>query len=102
MWLYIGKRLIATVPILLGLSVIVFAITQLLPGDVARVILGREAKIKRAGIILLLVLIVQFSLGVANILLRLPVPVAVSHNGVAALLLISTLGLLFHARHSTG
>ena len=67
-----------------------------------RAIRNRGVRIKRAGIILLLVLIVQFSLGVANILLRLPVPVAVGHNGVAALLLLSTLALMFHTRYSTG
>ena len=77
-------------------------VTLLFVGFVAfRACLGGGARIKRAGGILLLALIVQFSLGVANILLRLPVPVAVGHNGVAALLLLSTLALLFHARHST-
>ena len=66
-----------------------------------RAILDGGVRIRRAGIILLLALIVQFSLGVANILLRLPVPVAVGHNGVAALLLLSTIALLFHTRYST-
>lgn len=43
MWLYIGKRLIATVPILLGLSVIVFAMMAAIPGDPATAILGSYA-----------------------------------------------------------
>jgi peptide/nickel transport system permease protein len=43
MWLYIGKRLIATVPILLGLSVIVFGMMALIPGDPATAILGSYA-----------------------------------------------------------
>ncbi|WP_436644394.1 ABC transporter permease [Microbaculum sp. FT89] len=43
MWIYIGKRLIATVPILLGLSVIVFAMMALIPGDPATAILGSYA-----------------------------------------------------------
>lgn len=43
MWLYIGKRLVATVPILLGLSVIVFAMMAAIPGDPATAILGSYA-----------------------------------------------------------
>ena len=43
MWLYIGKRLLATVPILLGLSVIVFAMMAAIPGDPATAILGSYA-----------------------------------------------------------
>jgi peptide/nickel transport system permease protein len=43
MWIYIGKRLIASVPILLGLSVIVFAMMALIPGDPATAILGSYA-----------------------------------------------------------
>ena len=42
MWAYIGKRLIA-IPILLGLSVIVFAMMALIPGDPATAILGSYA-----------------------------------------------------------
>ena len=43
MWLYIGKRLLATVPILLGLSVIVFAMMAAIPGDPGTAILGSYA-----------------------------------------------------------
>ena len=43
MWIYVGKRLIAAVPILLGLSVIVFAMMALIPGDPATAILGSYA-----------------------------------------------------------
>jgi cytochrome c oxidase assembly protein subunit 15 len=38
---------------------------------------------------LLTVLAVQVSLGISNVVLSLPLPVAVAHNGVAALLLLS-------------
>jgi len=76
--------------------------TLLFVGLVAvRALLERNARVRWAGIVLLLALIVQFSLGVANILLRLPVPVAVGHNGVAALLLLSAVALLFHTRYTT-
>ncbi len=37
--------------------------------------------------------VVQFGLGVANVLLSLPLPVAVAHNGVAMLLLLSLVTL---------
>ncbi|MEM7017959.1 MAG: COX15/CtaA family protein, partial [Pseudomonadota bacterium] len=45
-------------------------------------------------------LIVQLSLGIANIWLVLPLPVAVAHNGGAALLLLAvlTLNYLLHAK----
>ena len=76
-------------------------ITLTLVGYVAiRAILDTGPKIKLAGVILLLVLLTQFSLGVANILLTLPIAVAVTHNGVAALLLLSMLALVFHTRYT--
>jgi ABC-type dipeptide/oligopeptide/nickel transport system permease component len=40
---YLIKRLLGTVPILLLVTVVVFAIMQILPGDPARMILGQEA-----------------------------------------------------------
>lgn len=40
---YIGKRLLATVPVLFGLTVIVFGIMALIPGDPAIAILGAYA-----------------------------------------------------------
>jgi peptide/nickel transport system permease protein len=43
MGLYILKRLLAAIPVLLGISVIVFAIMALIPGDPALAILGAYA-----------------------------------------------------------
>lgn len=43
MWAYIGKRLLAAIPIMVGLSVIVFGMMQLIPGDPATAILGAYA-----------------------------------------------------------
>ena len=40
---YIARRLLALVPILLGLSLIVFLIMALIPGDPALAILGSYA-----------------------------------------------------------
>ncbi|HEY9568612.1 MAG TPA: ABC transporter permease [Thalassobaculum sp.] len=43
MWSHVARRLAATVPILLGLSVAVFAMMALVPGDPATAILGNYA-----------------------------------------------------------
>lgn len=40
---YIGRRLLALVPILLGVSIVVFLMMRLVPGDPARQALGAEA-----------------------------------------------------------
>jgi len=60
-----------------------------------RCIFGRYAAVRLLGSTVLLLLIIQISLGIANVMLRLPMPVAVSHNAVAALLLMSLLALNF-------
>ena len=52
---------------------------------------GRAAR--RIGAVLLVVLLAQVSLGIANVELSLPLPVAVAHNGVAALLLLTVVAL---------
>ena len=43
MWRYILKRLLLLVPVLLGISIIVFLIMELIPGDAAQAILGSFA-----------------------------------------------------------
>lgn len=43
LWRYIGKRLLLLIPVLLGLSLIVFFIMALIPGDPAQAILGSYA-----------------------------------------------------------
>lgn len=57
-----------------------------------------SARVRKAAYALLSLLLIQFSLGIANILLVVPIGVAVAHNGVAALLLACAGVLLFHAR----
>ncbi len=44
--------------------------------------------LKKAGIALIAVVVLQFILGVSNVLLSLPLLVAVAHNGVGALLIL--------------
>ena len=43
MWHYIIRRLILLIPVLLGISIIVFFIMELIPGDAAQAILGAYA-----------------------------------------------------------
>ncbi len=50
--------------------------------------------IRLTGIVMLVLLITQVSLGIANVVFHLPLLVAVAHNGVAALLLLSLVTLL--------
>ena len=57
-----------------------------------------HAPLRRVAIVLLCVLIAQASLGVANVLLRLPIAVAVAHNVGAALLLLALMTLYLQAR----
>jgi heme a synthase len=53
----------------------------------------RQSPLRRLASIMLALLIVQVSLGVANLLLHLPLVLAVAHNMVAALLLMVVVAL---------
>ena len=57
--------------------------------------LVREPNLKKVGIALGTLLIAQICLGIANVLLHLPLAIAVAHNGVAALLLATLTVLNF-------
>lgn len=56
---------------------------------------AKSPYLKRTAVAVLAVLFAQISLGIANVLLLLPLPVAVAHNGVAALLLLCLVTLLY-------
>lgn len=43
MWLYILKRLLSLIPVLLGISLLVFAFLHLIPGDPADILIGERA-----------------------------------------------------------
>lgn len=60
------------------------------------------AALRRAGIVTGLLLFVQLSLGVSNIVLHLPIGIAVMHNGGAALLLLGVITLVFLERSEAG
>jgi len=70
-------------------------LSLLIVGSVAlRSIVDRNRSISRTGILLLFVLLAQLSLGLANVLLRLPLAVAVAHNAMAAVLLLVLVALM--------
>ena len=46
MWKYITKRLLLVIPVLLGISFVIFALMSLSPGDPARLILGESASME--------------------------------------------------------
>ncbi len=54
--------------------------------------------IRKAAFIVLCLLLVQVTLGISNIATGLSLPIAVAHNGVAALLLISLVNLLYRIK----
>jgi cytochrome c oxidase assembly protein subunit 15 len=57
--------------------------------------LSRVRGLGRYAAVLAIALVVQISLGIANILAGLPLPVAVAHNGVAAILLATLVMINF-------
>ena len=57
-----------------------------------------DTRLRRGAAVLVLLLAAQLGLGVANVLLRLPLPVAVAHNVTAALLLLAVLSQWRRAR----
>lgn len=56
-------------------------------------LLKRQNKIKKLGVILLVILLLQLSLGIMNVVLGLPILIAVLHNLVAAMLLLTMLAI---------
>lgn len=55
----------------------------------------RIPSLAKLGAVIGLVLLLQIGLGISNVLFSLPLPVAVAHNGVAALLLLTLIVLNF-------
>jgi cytochrome c oxidase assembly protein subunit 15 len=60
----------------------------------------RGDRVRKAGKLILALVLIQFGLGVTNIMLVVPIAVATMHNGVAALLLAGMGVLVFHAKFS--
>ncbi|CAN5446122.1 COX15/CtaA family protein [soil metagenome] len=55
----------------------------------------KEAKLRRLGAIVLALLGFQIGLGILNVIWLLPLPIAVAHNAVAALLLLTVVAINF-------
>ncbi len=55
-----------------------------------------DSTLRKAAMVSILFVFIQFSLGVMNVVKLLPLNIAVAHNGVAALLLLSLLTLVHH------
>lgn len=84
----------------LGAVIVALAVGALAVAVWARV---RDAVPRRAAAVLVALLIVQWLLGITNVLASLPLAVAVAHNGGAALLLLSLLTLYHTLRpHDSG
>ena len=54
---------------------------------------SRSCNLRMVGLAIAVLLCIQLCLGIANVLMRLPLPVAVAHNGGAALLLLALVTL---------
>jgi heme A synthase len=61
---------------------------------------GRNLRI--VGIALLALVTIEFSLGVAAVVSGLPIGVAVAHNWIAALLILTTIKLLSESQAGSG
>lgn len=57
-------------------------------------------QLRKGAFMLMVLLIAQIGLGMSNVLLNLPLPVAVAHNLGAALLLLCTIYINFHVWRS--
>lgn len=65
------------------------------------ILLIKNKIFNRLAMILILLLTVQVSLGIANVVAKLPLMVAVAHNGVAALLLLTVITLNYKLVNAT-
>ncbi|MBC7162600.1 MAG: COX15/CtaA family protein [Immundisolibacter sp.] len=76
-------------------------VTFLYLGAVGIYALRQPGSLRAAAAVMLTLLVAQVSLGIANIWLHLPLPVAAAHNAVAALLLLALLTLT-HTLYRSG
>ena len=76
-------------------AIIVAAYLLFLTINGIRLLQGRT---RTAAIIVFLLLSVQISLGISNVVFHLPLSIAVLHNGVAAILLLALLGFIYLLR----
>ncbi len=77
------------------------AVTFLYLGGVGIYALRQTGPLRAAAAVMLTLLVAQVSLGIANVWLHLPLPVAAAHNAAAALLLLALLTLT-HTLYRSG
>lgn len=70
-------------------------VAYLLPLSLSLILVRRFSPLRRLGLVILALLCLQFILGVLNVVWTLPMGNAVMHNGVAALLLLSVVTLVY-------
>ncbi|MBT5230943.1 MAG: COX15/CtaA family protein [Methylococcales bacterium] len=73
-------------------------VVLLLVGLLALKLLFKSDSLKGVGFVIFSLLLIQIALGISNITLQLPLPIAAAHNGVAACLLISIVWLIHRLR----
>ena len=61
-------------------------------------VLNKFSNMRQLATVTLLLLFAQIALGISNIVMKLPISVAVMHNGGAALLLLSIVTLIYYSR----
>jgi cytochrome c oxidase assembly protein subunit 15 len=94
---YEGGILDLTARVAIHLAHRIGAVVTLLTLVVVSLRLMRTTAMPRSGAVLLLLVVSQFFLGIFNVIHALPLPNAVAHNGVAALLLAQLIWLLHRA-----
>jgi cytochrome c oxidase assembly protein subunit 15 len=70
----------------------------MLTAAAVRALRSRISTVRKLGLALFVVLLIQIGLGISNVVFVLPMPTAVAHNGVAALLLLTLVALLYLSR----
>ena len=63
-----------------------------------RLLCTESLTLRKLGMLLSGVLLLQITLGITNVLGHLPLPVAIAHNGVAALLLLTLISIFWFTR----
>ena len=59
-----------------------------------KALLQNNRQVRITAVLMLMALLLQVSLGIANVVMNLPLFIAVAHNGVAALLLLTLITML--------
>ena len=78
-----------------AIVVAVFWLVLLLRMMISKVL---SSNMRQLALFTLLLLCAQVALGISNVVMKLPISIAVMHNGGAALLLLSVVTLIFYSR----